>query len=475
MNMTDRPNILFLLSDQHNPGVLGRAENGLVRTPNLDRLADEGVLFDRAYCQNPLCVPSRSSFLTGRYSRSIGIYTNSDMLEPGCCTIPHRLADHGYRTCQIGKAHFNGDQFHGYQERPYGDLFGQAHQPDPRRPADGVGSGLGSLVGNAGPSGIPLPLTQTEICVSEAAKWLQTHVGLRGDEPFFLTVGFDKPHFPVRCQARYFSHYEGRVPAPQVPEGYAERAVPFVRKAIEGSRCTEQEALRYLAAYYGCVEWIDNAIGRILQVLEYLGLAENTIVIYTSDHGDLGGAKGAWNKTLFFDASARVPLIVRCPSRFPGGRRVGDLTGLIDLFPTLCEAAGAPVPDACEGASLMPVLQGTGPLARDRIFCESAFLGEPTAAGCMMRTEQWKYALYLDGAEELYDLAQDPGEWRNLAAEPRLREVADALRAQVHAFWEPDKHAERLAATPRVARQKHWYPYSNQFLLGGGTMADARP
>lgn len=170
--MDKKPNVLFIFSDQHNAQVLGCAGDDIIRTPNLDRLAREGVTFNQAYCQNPLCVPSRASLLTGRQSRNIGIYTNTDMLEPNSCTIPRVLSANGYRTCLIGKAHFNGEQFHGYQERPYGDLYGQAHQPDPRRTADNGEAGLGLLVGNAGPTGIPLPLTQTEICVAEASKWL---------------------------------------------------------------------------------------------------------------------------------------------------------------------------------------------------------------------------------------------------------------------------------------------------------------
>ncbi len=473
--MGNKPNILFILTDQHNAQVLGNAGNALIRTPNLDRLAREGVNFDQAYCQNPLCVPSRASLLTGRHSRSIGIYTNTDMLEPNCTTIPRVLSAQGYRTCLIGKAHYNGEQFHGYQERPYGDLYGQAHQPDPRRTAENGPAGLGGVVGNAGPTGIPLPMTQTEICVAEASKWLQTHVDLRQDQPFFLSVHFDKPHFPVRCPETYFSHYAGRLHAPETPEGYAERAVPFVRKAMERFGFRDQDGDRYLSAYYGCIEWVDDAIGRLLHVLEYLDLAEDTLVIYSSDHGDLCGEKGAWNKTLFFDSAARVPLIVRYPSLFSAGRTVHDLVGLVDLFPTICDVSQSAVPSSCEGASLLPVLKGTGSHSRSHVFCESAFLGDPTSAGCMIREGDWKYAAYLDGSQELYDIAGDPGEWHNLAAESSAKGVVDALAEQVREFWEPEAYLDRLAATPRARREKHFYEFSNQFMLGNGTVANARP
>lgn len=473
--MTQPPNILVLFSDQHNVRVLGCAGDGIVHTPHLDRLAAEGVLCEQAYCQNPLCVPSRASMLTGQHCRTLGIYENTDMLEPNCTTFPRVLGAAGYRTCLIGKAHFNGEQFHGYQERPYGDFYGQAHQPDPRRTPAAGESGLGRLVGNAGPTGIPLPLTQTEICVAEASKWLQTHVDLHPSQPFCLSVHFDKPHFPVRCPAPFFARYEGRLHVPPVPEGYYERAVPFVRRAMDRFGFRGEDGDRYLAAYYGCIEWVDDAVGRLLNVLRYLDLDENTLVIYTSDHGDLCGEKGVWNKTLFFDSSSRVPLIFRWPGVFPAGRRVAELVGLIDLFPSICDAAQVKVPATCEGLSLVPLLRGAAPLRRERIFAESAFLKAPEEAGCMVRQGRWKYAYYLDGAEELYDLAADPREEHNLAADSAASGVAAALRAEVKAFWRPETYLARMHATPKSRREKHFYPYSNQFMLGNGTVTNARP
>jgi len=479
--MAKRPNILFFLSDQHSPHVCGWEGNDVIRTPSLDRLAAEGAAFDSAYCQNPLCVPSRASMITGRYCRSIGIYDNQHVLEHNCTTFPRVLGEAGYRTCLIGKGHFNGEQFHGYQQRPYGDLFGQAHQPDPRRTADKGEAGLGHLLKDAGPSGIPLPLTQTEICAAEAAKWLQTHVALHPRQPFCLCVHFDKPHFPVNPPAEYFEHYRDVVDPPPVREGDLAKLPPFVRAALGRTGAwphygkDPEVHRRALAAYYGCVEWVDSAIGRILQVLEYLDLAGETIAIYTTDHGEMAGEHGAWQKTVFFDASARVPLIVRYPGVFPAGRRRGELVGLIDLFPTLCDAAGAAVPDTCEGVSLVPMLTGQGGIDRDAIFSESVVLKAPEHAGCMIRTGEWKYNLYLDGGEELYHLAEDPGEWINLAGEGEHAARRRDLRKRVEAFWRPDEQRERYRRTPRMEREKHFYPYSNQFLLGDGTVADARP
>jgi choline-sulfatase len=469
----NRPNILFILTDQHRHDFAGFAGHETVQTPNLDRLAAAGMVFSNAYCQNPLCVPSRSSLLTGKYSRNIGIYENQDILDPDAITFPSLLSQNGYRTCLIGKAHFNGDQYHGYQQRPYGDIFGQAHQPDPRR--DSSESGLGGMIKNSGPSGIPLPLTQTEICTAETAKWLQEHTALYPEQPFMLSVNFDKPHFPMRAPEKYLSRYRGRIKPKKIADEQFDRQVPFVKRAAEvfGGFDAETE-IRAIEGYCACIEWVDDAIGRILNVLKYLELQENTIVIYSSDHGELAGQYGAWNKTLFFDACNKVPLIISCPGKFSAGRS-DELVGLIDICPTLCDIAGIDIPRECDGESVLPILLGNGQMTREAIFSESAFLGAPQYAGCMIRQGRWKYNYYLDGAEELYDMAEDPLELNNLAADINHADLKKALKQRLIDFWEPDMQLARATAIAKVEQHKHCYKYSNQFVTEGGTLFDAKP
>ncbi|MDP3072921.1 MAG: sulfatase-like hydrolase/transferase [Opitutaceae bacterium] len=480
--MNPRPNILFLLVDQHSPHFSGYAGHPIVATPTLDGLAHRGLVFENAYCQSPLCAPSRASFLTGRYCRDLGFYDNQDILESNGVTFPRVLSAAGYRTCVIGKTHFNGEQFQGFQERPYGDLFGQAHQPDPRRLPERGAAGLGGVVEAAGPSGIPLPLTQTEICVAEAAKWLQTHEAQRGAQPFCLSVHFDKPHFPICPPPEFFQRYEGRVHLPDLPPGFLEREVPFVRAAMACYGISDPERQdraaheRALAAYCGCIEWIDNAVGRLLDTLDYLGLGENTLVVYSSDHGEMAGERGTWQKSVFYEASSRLPLLMRLPRALgAGGRRITAPVGLIDLFPTFCELAGTAIPNICRGESLLPLLRGDGALTRDAIFSESVIIHSPENAGCMIRTGRWKYNTYLDGAEELYDIATDPGEWTNLARITEHQATRDELHRRVVEFWQPAQQLARYHAHPRMARQKHFYEFSNQFMLGSGTIVDARP
>ena len=472
-------NILFLLSDQHNASFTGYAGHPVVETPHLDRLAAQSAIFDAAYCQSPLCAPSRASLLTGRYCRDLGIYDNQDILEANGPTFPRALAAAGYRTGVIGKTHYNGEQFQGYQERPYGDFFGQAHQPDPRRSPDRGDSGLGGLIEAAGPSGIPLPLTQTEICVAESSKWLQTHAARRGGQPFCLSVHFDKPHFPICPPCEYFQRYEGRVHLADLPSGFLEKEVPFVRAAMrcygicDSERRDRAAHERALAAYCGCITWVDDAVGRLLATLNYLGFGKDTLVIYASDHGEMAGERGTWQKSVFYDGSARVPLIMHLPGG--NGLRIKTPVGLVDMFPTFCAVAGIPLPETCRGASLLPLLDGGSEWKRDAIFSESVVIHEPEHAGCMIRTEQWKYNTYLDGAEELYDMSSDQGETANLAAEHRTSAVRNQLRQRVLEFWQPDQQLARYHAQPRMMRQKHFYEFSNQFMLGNGVIIDARP
>ena len=424
--MSQSPNILFILTDQHRHDFSGFAGHNIVKTPHLDRLAEEGVVFENAYSQNPLCVPSRSSLLTGKYSKNIGIYANQDILDAVEKTIPGVLGSHGYRTCLIGKAHFNGEQYHGYQQRPYGDIYGQGHQPDPQR--DESVSGLGGGLSNAGISGIPLPLTQTEICVSETAKWLQEHVALHAEEPFMLSVNFDKPHFPMRAPEKFLRRYRGKFQPLDITKEFLVSQVPFAQRAVTVFGGFDREAtVNQLESYCACIEWVDDAIGRVLETLDYLGLRENTVVIYSSDHGELAGEYGAWNKTLFFDASNKVPLIINQPGKSAAGRSP-ELVGLLDLFPTCCEIAGANIPASCDGESLMPILAKDGAWTRDAIFSESAFLGFTELAGCMIRVGKWKYNHYLDGTEELYDMEQDPGEQNNRAEDQELKTIKQELK-----------------------------------------------
>lgn len=479
---TLKPNVLFVLSDQHGYKFMGNSGHHIVNTPNLDKIASKSVNFSNCYCQNPLCAPSRASMLAGKYSKNIGIYENRHILESNSLTLPRLLSKNGYKTCVIGKTHFNGDQFHGYQQRPYGDLFGQAHQPDPARTPDLGFNGLGDVLGNSGESKIPLPLTQTEICVSESVKWLQTYMSDGRNEPFFLSVNFDKPHFPMRAPKKFIDNYLGKVELPDYPKEYlTEMAVPFVLEAVkingEYHHYNKDEEIqkRALASYYACIEWVDDAVGRIVDTLDYLGLGENTIIIYSSDHGEMASQKGFWQKTVFFDNSAKVPLIIRMPEKYRKYFVSDQLVGLVDVFPTICELSGIEIPEECDGISLASVLLEKIPIERDHIFSETVALMVPEHAGCMLRKGDYKFNYYLDGNHELYNLKTDPDEWKNLYNDEDYNELSNNMKCQVIEFWEPDKQIGRYLSTPCMKKQKDQYFYSNQFLTADGRIIEGRP
>ena len=462
-----------------------RATGSSARHTSTSSLA-EAPVWKTPIAKNPVCVPSRYSIATGQYSRTLGVYDNRQLFDPSSITIAQVFSEAGYRTCLIGKAHYNGEQFQGYQERPYGDLWGQGHQPDPcRMPGKGESS-YGPLLKQAGPSGIPRLLMQTEICAYETVRWLQTHIAQYPGKPFFLSLHYEKPHYPLNPPARYYEYYRNRVKLPPVRKDPFRDLPPSVQQFCRSGRFyesgpdfkpTAELHRKALAAYYGCVEWVDDSIGNVLDALEYLGLAENTIVVYTSDHGEMAAEHGLWQKILFYEASARVPLMIRWPGRIKPSHR-HEIVGLIDLFPTLCEAAGVPLPAGRDGVSLFPTLVRGARLRRDGVFSENLF-SRPEhgnlGAGCMLRTGRWKYNLYLDGGEELYDLETDPEEWRNLTGSKRHVKTLAALRQRVRAFWKPEEFEQRLCSVPRVRKAKHAFEYSNQYVVGNGIIVNARP
>ena len=487
-----RPNIIFFFTDQHSSQFLGvsnvRDEEGrpLSDTPNLDRLAQSGVYCSNSYCQNPLCVPSRSSMLTGEYSKHLGIYENRHILEPDALTIPKLLSQAGYRTALIGKAHFNGEQWHGYQQRPYGDILGQAHQSEYLRTGHFRESehGLEDLLDNSGSTDIPLALTQTEICVAESVKWLQEHA-LGAQQPFFLSVNFDKPHFPYRAPQRLYEKYIDRVKLADTWELSQQDTgwmVEFVQKAFEVNGGWEHWGKdkeihrRALAAYCACVEWVDDAIGRIIDAMTYLGLIEDTLIVYASDHGEMASEKGAWQKSVFYDQSVKVPMIFSWPGYIRENSITNELVGLIDLMPTFAEYGQCL--EGCadkEGLSLKALLEQGVPLDRTEIFAESVVLKVPEHAGCMMRTQRFKYNYYLVGRHELYDMENDPNELNNAINDSSYASTAAMMKARIETFWKPDQQWDRYHACPRVAREKHFHLSANQFVSSDGVIIEAFP
>lgn len=446
-------NTLLLMSDEHNRRMLGCAGHPLVRTPHLDALAARGVRLTDAYCNSPLCVPSRASFAAGRYVHDLATWDNAS---PYAGTPPSwggRLAEAGRRVTTIGKLDFRGDghpdgfadQRLAKQRGEKGDLLGLFRDPVVKRP----GSRQRALEAGVGESG----LIRGDRAVTEAAcEWLAREAGV-GDEPWTLYVSWLAPHFPLIVPQEYFDRYPlADIDLPEQGADYLAGLHPVVQQLrwhfdVDEPIAEEQQRI-CRAAYYGLCTFLDEQVGRVLAALERSGQAGNTRIIYVSDHGEMLGEHGLWWKCAMYEGSVGVPLIAAGPD-LPRGRTLGTPASLVDLFPTLLHGAGVPLPDGLPGRSLWPLLAGPEELGRE-IFCEYHGHGTPGAA-YMLRGGALKYIHYVGYRPQLFDLAADPGERHDLAADPRQAGTLAMFEARLRAIVDPEG-ADRRAKADQARR-----------------------
>ncbi|MYK41419.1 MAG: sulfatase-like hydrolase/transferase, partial [Gemmatimonadetes bacterium] len=316
MSQSPHPNLLYIHSDQHSPYVAGCYGDPLVETPHLDALAERGVVFDNTYCPSPICVPSRMSMLSGRYPCDNQVWTNSHILDSGIPTFAHAMGAGGYHPVLIGRMHSVGpDQLHGYAERLVGD-----HGPN--QPG-GKGVDHGQLSGTAGPGRISLRLSghgqsayqvHDEDVTAATVDYLnRLGVAKRAGqvaEPFSLSVGFMLPHQPFVARLQDYRYYYENITPPQTPEPFGDHLHPHIkhwRQACEIEEVSEEETRRARAAYWALVHRMDALIGQIIAALRENDLEENTLILYTSDHGEQVGEHGLWWKQTFYEDSVKVP------------------------------------------------------------------------------------------------------------------------------------------------------------------------
>ena len=445
--MTDRPNILWICTDQQRYDTIGALGNPHVRTPHLDRLVAEGVAFTHACCQSPTCTPSRASFLTGMYPSTVHACCNGNEAWSGAAPVISRLlADAGYDTALVGKLHLAGTQ--GRRE-PRGDdgyrIFEWSHSPRDSWPqghdyADWLrarGYSLAELAQDQ--MAIPLPLRQTTWAAERAVAFIEELVA----EPWLISLNTYDPHprgnlfTPPR---ELLAHYD---PAQMPPPLFRESDLE-VQARLQGADFqtspTRPEALRaqeLKAAYYALIELVDLAVGRVLAALERTGQRERTIVVFTSDHGEMLGDHGLLRKGCrFYEGLVRVPLIFSWPGHFAQGLVSTALVELVDIVPTLLEACRVPVPQRVQGRSLLPILTGAADPRRHRSAVRSEYyralnpdVGEHKGQwvgsyATMLREERYKLVVYHGYATgELYDLVADPGEFTNLWDDPAHAQV----------------------------------------------------
>ncbi|MBJ3774639.1 sulfatase-like hydrolase/transferase [Acuticoccus mangrovi] len=449
--MADAKNLLFIFSDQHARHVTGAYGDPVVATPTLDRLAREGVTFDGCYCPSPICVPSRMAMLTGRWPFRQGCWTNDDILPSSLPTWLHAMGAGGHRPTLIGRLHAIGpDQLHGYAEREVGEH--SPNYPGPPR------HDLGPLAGANDPDprsrsasgpGMSAYQAKDEAVTAAAVDWLEQC----GREPFCLTVGLMLPHPPYVADAEAYALYEGRVPPPtrRVPDNEHAFHAWWRRDRGIGLPDAAAEA-RARTAYYGLVHRMDEMMGRLLATLERLGVLDETLVVYASDHGDHIGERGLFWKHTFFDESAAVPLLMRLPGVLPAGERRGAVVNLIDLSQTMLEAMGAPSLPNADGVSFWRHAQDAAAPWFDETFCEYCtdpvpyWTGGRAVQQRMIRRGRYKLSLYDAEPPLLFDLEADPGETRDLADHPAYDTVRRQLEHRLGEGWDAQEIARRMRA-----------------------------
>ncbi|MEP6670028.1 MAG: sulfatase-like hydrolase/transferase [Chthoniobacter sp.] len=472
-SLARRPNILFIMTDQQRWDCVGANGNTIIKTPNLDRLAEQGANFSHAFVASPVCVPSRISFFTGRYAHSHRNRVNYTPLDHSEVLLQARLKEAGYRTASIGKLHYfpptveeakrtgldivelhDGASF---TDR-YSDYVKWRQANDPKSSIANYHTLAKDIAPGRNPfrAAIDAPYTDTAWTGERARHWLEelSH----GTQPFFLYVSFWKPHSPYDVAAPYDSMYDGvEIPIPEsvTDDDLQTLPLPLQKLATRNglgvlARPREKVEWAY-RSYYGTISHVDREIGLLLDTLAASGQAENTLVVFTSDHGDQLFEHHITDKNCFFEPSVRVPFMVSLPGRIKPAR-YDQLMETVDLMPTLLEFVGVPEPRECQGRSFAPLIADLGRpyTPHDAVFSENIIpevitggnLNLPFEKGKgvdgirhpdakMVRTERWKYCYYPEGYAELYDLHADPGERTNLAGRAEVHAVEEDMRTRL--------------------------------------------
>ncbi len=450
-------NVVYLFSDEHSGSAMGNSGHPLVQTPNLDCLAEQSLVFDNAYCNYPICTPSRLSMLTGRYPHQIEAWDLGAVLDPDKYpTWGHHLSD--YETILCGRTHFNGpDRLNGFGQRLLDDLprwiqSGGAPRrgPDARRASN-------SHVSECGP-GHHSNSSYDTLAADTAIEYLNARESGSSDKPFLLYCGFMLPHFPLIAHPDYYTLYDPEtLELPDTWDEPLEDQHPIIQHHRWSWRNEvpppEEIVRRATASYYALITYIDNEIGRILDAINSSSLKDDTVVIYTSDHGEMRGHHGIWQKQCFYEDAVRVPLMVRQPGG--SSARLRQNVSLIDVLPTLLDIAGSEIPPDLPGRSLLETARVPDETPR-KVFAEYHHMGMLNA-GFMLKKGDHKLCHYVDNPPQLFDLSTDPDENHDLANDPGHAVTLADLNRELRALIDPDEindrcrrnQAERAASTRR--------------------------
>lgn len=454
------PNILFIMADQMAAPLLPLHDPASpILMPHLQALAAQGVVFDSAYCNSPLCAPSRFSLVSGQLPSRIGAFDNAADFPADVPTYAHYLRRLGYRTALSGKMHFCGpDQLHGYEERLTSDIYPADYgwavnwdEPDVR---PSWYHNMASVL-QAGPCVRSNQLDFDEEVMFRARQYLYDHVRHTPAQPFCLTVSMTHPHDPYTIPEEFWGLYQDAdIRLPRVELAQAQQDVHSQRllKVIDlWDKTLPAEAVRRARrAYFGACSYIDANIGKLVRTLTECGLADNTIIVFSGDHGDMLGERGLWYKMHWFEMASRVPLVVYAPQAF-AARRVAASVSTIDLLPTLVELAGGLIEPglALDGRSLVPHLKGS--LGHDEVIGEYMAEGSTTPL-LMIRRGPYKFIYSSQDPAMLFNLASDPDELDNLARHPAHQSLVKGFLDEVARRWDLPALHQRVLASQRQRR-----------------------
>lgn len=456
-----RPNFLFIMADQLSALALPLYGHSVVKTPHIDALARSGVTFENAYCNFPICAPSRFAMLSGQLTSRIGAWDNAAEFPSTIPTFLHYLRALGYRTCLSGKMHFVGpDQLHGYEERLTTDIYPADFSWTPDWSSKGPPASGISMRGvvEAGICQRNLQIDFDQEVHHHGVQKLYDLARTRDDRPFILTVSYTHPHNPFITTRAYWNRYDDQaIDLPVVPAIAFENRDPHSKRHYLLTRMdeydmTEQRVLAARHAYYGMTSYFDDKVGELINVLEETGLGDNTIVVLTADHGEMLGERGMWYKMCLFEHAMRVPLIFRLPLGQAAGTRIARNVSHVDLLPTLLDMAtrGDPLPtvDSIDGHSLVPLLHGNDRHWSDDVYAE--YTAEGSIAPCfMLRSGRHKYVWSEPDGGQLFDLAADPHELDNLAGKTAFATVEALMLRKIHAQWDVAAIEKAVLASQR--------------------------
>ncbi|MCL7998072.1 choline-sulfatase [Brucella sp. 21LCYQ03] len=460
-----KPNILVLMVDQLNGTFFPDGPACFLHVPHLRKLAERSVRFSNCYTASPLCAPARASFMSGQLPSRTGVYDNAAEFSSEIPTYAHHLRNAGYQTALSGKMHFVGpDQLHGFEQRLTTDIYPAdfGWTPDYRKPGERIDwwyHNLGSITG-AGSAEITNQLEYDDEVAYQAEAKLYDLARRQDERPWCLTVSFTHPHDPYVARKRFFDLYAnipeldpeiGPLPESEI-DAHSERLLRACKS--EDYDLTRDQIRAARQAYFANISYVDEKIGSILDVIARCGMGENTIVVFTSDHGDMLGERGLWFKMSFFEGASRVPLMISAPQLKPG--KVNEAVSTLDVLPTLSDLAGIDLNGIMpwtDGVSLVDVASGV--ISRGAVPMEYAAEGT-IAPMVSLREGDWKLNICRADPDQLFNLVTDPNELNNLAEHPEYRDTVERLKLKTKKRWNLESYDEQVRASQ--ARRHVVYP-----------------